>query len=84
VCAGLAEANAFGSNENLVNHGRNIGIGWNHVFSPRALKQATLGYDRIFDYIASLGNYTCESAILEFRAPIWAALQRYLELHCSI
>ena len=61
---GLAEANAFGSNENLVNHGRNIGIGWNHVFSPRALNQATLGYDRIFDYIASLGNYTCESAIL--------------------
>ena len=60
----LAEANAFGSNENLINHGRNIGIGWNHVFSPRALNQATLGYDRIFDYIASLGNYTCESAIL--------------------
>src|ERR1019366_2238094 len=36
---GLAEANAFGSNENLTNHGRNIGIGWNHVFSPRALNQ---------------------------------------------
>lgn len=49
---GLAEANAFGSNENLVNHGRNIGIGWNHVFSPRALNQATLGYDRIFDYLS--------------------------------
>ena len=61
---GLAEANAFGSNENLTNHGRNIGLGWNHVFSPRALNQATLGYDRIFNYIASPGNYTCESAIL--------------------
>jgi hypothetical protein len=61
---GLAEANAFGSNENLINHGRNIGIGWNHVFSPRVLNQATLGYDRIFNYIASAGNYTCESAIL--------------------
>jgi len=61
---GLAEANAFGSNENLTNHARNIGLGWNHVFSPRALNQATLGYDRIFDYIASAGNYTCESAIL--------------------
>ncbi|MGA2672781.1 MAG: carboxypeptidase-like regulatory domain-containing protein [Terracidiphilus sp.] len=61
---GLAEANAFGSNENLINHGRNIGTGWNHVFSPRALNQATLGYDRIFDYIASTGNFTCESAIL--------------------
>lgn len=60
----LAESNAFGSNENLVNHGRNIGIGWGHVFSPRALNEATVGYDRIFDYIASLGNFTCESAIL--------------------
>ena len=30
----LAESNAFGSNENLINHGRNIGIGWSHVFSP--------------------------------------------------
>jgi hypothetical protein len=61
---GLAEASAFGSSENLTNHARNIGLGWNHVFSPRALNQATLGYDRIFDYIASIGNYTCESAIL--------------------
>jgi hypothetical protein len=61
---GLAEANAFGSNENLINHGRNIGLGWNHVFSPRALNQATLGYNRIFNYIASTDNYTCESAIL--------------------
>ena len=62
--SGLAEASAFGSNENLINHGRNIGIGWSHVFSPRTLNQATVGYDRIFDYIASLGNFTCESAIL--------------------
>ena len=60
----LAESNAFGSNENLVNHARNVGIGWTHVFSPTILNQATFGYDRIFDYIASLGNFTCESAIL--------------------
>jgi len=62
--SGLAESNAFGSNENLINHGRNIGVGWSHVFSPKILNQATFGYDRIFDYIASLGNFTCESAIL--------------------
>jgi hypothetical protein len=60
--SGLAESNAFGSNENLINHARNIGIGWSHVFSPTTLNQATLGYDRIFDYIASLGNYTCGAA----------------------
>jgi len=59
----LAESNAFGSNENLINHGRNIGIGWSHVFSPTTLNQATVGYDRIFNYIASLGNFSCQSAI---------------------
>jgi hypothetical protein len=61
---GLAESNAFGSSENLINHGRNIGVGWSRVISPTTLNQATLGYDRIFDYIASLGNFTCESAKL--------------------
>ncbi|MGB6829310.1 MAG: carboxypeptidase-like regulatory domain-containing protein [Terracidiphilus sp.] len=59
----LAESNAFGSNENLINHARNIGVGWSHVFSPTTLNQATVGYDRIFDYIASLGNFTCQAAI---------------------
>ena len=62
--SGLAEPNPFGSNENLINHARNIGTGWNHVFSPNTINLATLGYDRIFDYIASLGNYTCESTLL--------------------
>jgi hypothetical protein len=62
--ATLAESNAFGSNENLINHARNIGLGWSHVFSATTVNQATFGYDRIFDYIASLGNFTCESAIL--------------------
>jgi hypothetical protein len=60
----LAEQNAFGSNENLINHARNIGIGWSHVFSANTLNQASFGYDRIFDYIASLGNSTCGSALL--------------------
>jgi hypothetical protein len=61
---GLAEANAFGSNENLINHARNVGLGWSHVFSPKTLNQASLGYDRIFDYIDSLGNFSCGSAKL--------------------
>ena len=61
---GLAESNPFGSNENLVNHARNIGTGWSHIFSGNTLNQATFGYDRIFDYIASQGNFTCQSAIL--------------------
>jgi len=60
----LAESNAFGSNENLINHARNIALGWSHVFSPTTLNTASVGYDRIFDYIDSLGNFTCASAKL--------------------
>jgi hypothetical protein len=60
----LAEGNAFGSNETLINHARNAAIGETHVFSPTALNQATVGYDRIFDYIASQDNFTCEGAKL--------------------
>jgi hypothetical protein len=60
----LAEANSFGSNENLINHARNVGIGWSHVFAANTLNQATFGYDRIFDYIFSLGNSSCGSALL--------------------
>ncbi len=60
----LAESNAFGSNENIVNHARNIAIGESHVFSPSTLNQATFGYNRIFNYIASLGSGTCASATI--------------------
>ena len=60
----LAEGNAFGSNETLINHARNAAIGETHVFSPTTLNLATLGYDRIFDYIASQDDFTCESAKL--------------------
>ncbi|MGB6694668.1 MAG: carboxypeptidase-like regulatory domain-containing protein, partial [Terracidiphilus sp.] len=60
----LAEGNPFGSNETLINHARNIGIGESHVFSPNMLNQASVGYDRIFDYIASQDNFSCESTLL--------------------
>ncbi len=60
----LAEGNAFGSNETLINHARNAALGETHVFSPNTLNLATVGYDRIFDYIASQDNFTCEAAKL--------------------
>ncbi len=60
----LAEGNPFGSNETLINHARNIAVGETHVFSPNTLNQATVGYDRIFDYIASQDNFTCDAAKL--------------------
>jgi len=60
----LAESNAFGSNERIINHARNVALGETHVFSPTMVNQASFGYNRIFDYIRSLGNGTCASANL--------------------
>jgi hypothetical protein len=59
---GLAEGNAFGSNEDIRNHARNVALSETHIFSPTKINQFTFGYNRIFDYIASQGNGTCASA----------------------
>ncbi|NYF79845.1 TonB-dependent receptor [Granulicella arctica] len=60
----FAESNPFGSNQRITNHARNIALGETHVFSPKMLNQASFGYNRIFDYIASQGTGTCASATL--------------------
>ena len=61
---GFAEANAFGSNQRISNHARNVALGETHVFSANMVNQATFGYNRIFDYIASQGTGTCASATI--------------------
>jgi hypothetical protein len=61
---GFAEANAFGSNQRIRNHARNIALNESHVFSSNTLNEATFGYNRIFDYISSQGTGTCASATL--------------------
>ena len=61
---GFAEASAFGSNQGIINHARNIAIGETHVFSPMTVNQASFGYNRIFNYITSQGTGTCSSANL--------------------
>src|SRR6201996_683779 len=61
---GFAEANAFGSNQRIRNHARNIALNESHVFSSNTLNEATFGYNRIFDYISSQGTGTCASAAL--------------------
>ena len=61
---GFAEANAFGSNQGIINHARNVAIGETHVFSPATVNQFTFGYNRIFDYITSQGTGSCASAKL--------------------
>src|SRR5271167_4241786 len=61
---GFAEASAFGSNQGILNHARNVGIGETHIFSPTTVNQFSFGYNRIFDYITSQGTGSCESAKL--------------------
>ncbi len=60
----FASANAFGTNQRIINHGRNVAIGETHVFSASMVNQATFGYNRIFDYISSQGTGTCASATI--------------------
>lgn len=60
----FAEANAFGSNQHIINHARNAAIGETHIFSPTILNQASFGFNRIFDYISSQGTGSCESQTL--------------------
>jgi hypothetical protein len=57
----FASALAFGTTQRIINHARNAGIGETHVFSATMVNQATFGYNRIFDYIASQGTGTCAS-----------------------
>jgi hypothetical protein len=59
-----SEANAFGSNQHIENHGRNVVVTETHVFSPNLINQATAGYSRIFNHILSYGTGSCEAAIL--------------------
>jgi Carboxypeptidase regulatory-like domain/TonB-dependent Receptor Plug Domain len=59
---GFAEANAFGSTQNISNHGRNVALAETHIFSDRNINQFSFGFNRIFNHILSFGNGTCESA----------------------
>lgn len=60
----FAEANAFGSNQGIINHARNAAIGETHVFTATTVNQFNFGYNRIFNYITSQGTGTCASAKL--------------------
>lgn len=59
-----AELNAFGSNQLISNHGRNVVISETHIFNSNNINQAYFGYNRIFNHITSFG---------EFGAPICEA-----------
>jgi len=55
----FAESNAFGSNQGIQNHGRNIALSETHIFSPTTVNQVSGGYNRIFNYITSQGTGSC-------------------------
>jgi hypothetical protein len=59
-----AEVNAFGSNQFIDNHGRNVALSETHVFSDRTINQASIGFSRIFNHILSFGTGTCEAATI--------------------
>jgi len=59
-----SEANAFGSNQHINNHGRNAVVTETHIFSPNLINQFTAGFSRIFNHILSYGTGTCEAANL--------------------
>jgi Carboxypeptidase regulatory-like domain len=61
----FAEANPFGSSQGIINHGRNIALSETHIFSPTTVNQVSGGYNRIFDYITSQGNRSCQSQIFQ-------------------
>jgi hypothetical protein len=52
-----AEQNAFGSNQLIANHGRNAVISETHILSSNNINQAYFGYNRIFDFITSFGEF---------------------------
>ncbi|HVI11116.1 MAG TPA: carboxypeptidase-like regulatory domain-containing protein [Candidatus Binatia bacterium] len=59
-----SEATAFGSNQYIPNHGRNLALSETHVVSPNTINQFNAGFSRIFNHILSYGTGTCEAAII--------------------
>ena len=61
---GFAEAGAFASTQDITNHGRNVAVSEQHIFSSNTINQFTAGFNRIFNHISSFGTGTCEAAQL--------------------
>ena len=59
---GFAELSAFGSSENIQNHGRNVAVSETHVFSDRTVNQVSAGFNRIFNHFTSAQSGTCYAA----------------------
>ena len=58
---GFAEPDAFSSTQNIENHGRNFALSETHIFSANSINQINVGYNRIFNYIRSFGDGSCQA-----------------------
>jgi hypothetical protein len=61
---GFAEQGAFGSTENIQNHGRNIALSETHIFSERTINRVDGGFNRIFNHFTSAQSGTCYAATI--------------------
>jgi hypothetical protein len=61
---GFGAASGFSSNANYATHARNIAASETHVFSPTMINVFTAGYNRVFNYIWSVGYGSNQSAKL--------------------
>ena len=52
-----AELNAFGSNQLISNHSRNVVVSETHIFNSTNINQASAGFNRIFNHITSFGGF---------------------------
>jgi hypothetical protein len=52
-----AEQNPFASNQLIANHGRNAALSETHIFSSNNINQISFGYNRIFNFITSFGEF---------------------------
>ena len=55
---GFGAAGNFSSTANYTTHARNVALSETHVFSPNMINQFTVGYNRDFNYIQSIGYGT--------------------------
>lgn len=58
---GFAEADPFGSSQDIDNHGRNAALSETHIFSSNSINQVSAGFNRIFNHIRSFGSGSLES-----------------------
>jgi hypothetical protein len=59
-----SETTAFGSNQFINNHGRNLALSETHIFSSNTINQVNAGFSRIFNHILSFGTGTCKAALI--------------------